>query len=513
MVPTISALICVLFLFGLEETVHCQRGHCAGNKCFAVFQEPKDFPGAQSSCKDTGGQLFVYSSASEVILNSIVDGISGKYWLEVPGTSKRTEEAGLKNCSSILVMGRNLEVLLEPCQKKLDGFLCQYTIEEPCGELQTGGGAQVTYMFMGFEVNDPFPEGTIAVAEKVDSTFPDSKYVCFTRNWLKAPWNCQVMMGGCDHTCNFTTHTCICPAGQSLHSNNITCTKDPCTECEHECQKEGGTHMCKCHKGYRLAQDGRSCVDVDECAVENPCTGENEECENTQEGFRCRCKDGFHEDQGVCVDVSICQKCEHRCEKYNGVFQCICLQGYRVSAKDPTKCEQHCTERDCIAKCISHPDNKDIRQCSCPLGYILHMVNGTDYCTDINECENERQCEHKCLNLLGGYRCLCDPGYKLYNEYKCAQEEEEGDDGSGSTSLYPTPASAEPASVPSYIKTGSVLGITVFVVLFAVLLYFLVRNMLKRCGKFQLSSFKHHDIDIFYLQQVTTETYKRLSFD
>ncbi|XP_060908603.1 thrombomodulin-like [Labrus mixtus] len=507
MVPTTSALICVLLLFWLEETVHSQRGHCAGKTCHAIFQEPRDFQGARSRCKDPGGELFVYSSASEVILNSIVGGISGQYWLEVHGTSERAEEAGLKNCSSIsVVMGRKLEVLLEPCQKKLDGFLCQFPFDEPCGELPTGGGAQVTYStYMGFKVKDSetFPPGTIAVAEKVGSTRPDSKYVCYFSGWLKAPWTCEVMMGGCDHSCNSTTRTCICPAGQSLNSNNITCTKDPDTECEHECQKEGG-------KDDWLERDGRSLVAVDECTEENPCTGENEECEDTHEGFRCMCKDGFHEDQGVCIDVTICSKCEHKCENYRGVYQCKCMPGYRVSATNPTKCEQHCTERACVAKCITN-DKK--MQCSCPLGYILDMVNGTAYCADINECENKRQCDHTCSNSLGSYRCSCNPGYELYKEHKCVEQEEGGDDASGSTSLYPTPDSAQPAVVHSYIKTGSVLGIAVFVVLLAVLLCFLVRYMLKRCGKFQLSSFKHHDIDIFYLQQVTTETYKRLSFD
>uniref|UniRef100_A0A3Q3N3C5 Thrombomodulin n=1 Tax=Labrus bergylta TaxID=56723 RepID=A0A3Q3N3C5_9LABR len=335
-----------------SEIIHSQRGHCAGKTCHAVFQEPRDFKGARSRCKEPSGELFVYSSASEVILNSIVGGISGQYWLEVHGTSERAEEAGLKNCSSIsVVVGRKLEVLLEPCQKRLDGFLCQ------------------------------------------------------SAAYFQTPSMCE---------------------------------------------------------------------------------------------------------EGVCVDSTICMKCEHRCENYRGVYQCVCLPGYKVSATDPTKCEQHCTERACLAKCITN-DGKI--QCSCPLGYISDTVNGTAYCTDINECENKRHCDHTCSNSFGGYKCSCDPGYELYKEYKCVKQKEKGDDESGSTSLYPTPESAQPAVVPSYIKTGSVLSITVFVVLLAVLLCFLVRNMLKRCGKFQLSSFKHHDIDIFYLQQVTTETYKRLSFD
>uniref|UniRef100_A0A8C4GWT7 Thrombomodulin n=1 Tax=Dicentrarchus labrax TaxID=13489 RepID=A0A8C4GWT7_DICLA len=227
----------------------------------------------------------------------------------------------------------------------------------------------------------------------------------------------------------------------------------------------------------------------------------------------------FVEEDGVCVNVSICANCEHMlCDKVSGVYGCVCRKGYKVSARDPTKCERNCTERDCPAKCIPNPDivQKDLLQCFCPDGYILDVTNTTTICTDIDECETEKPCDHKCENLNGGFTCLCNKGFKLHKGYKCVsidEEVEEEEEGSGSTPPYPTLAGAHPAAVPSYVKTGSVLGITVFLVLLMALLFFLVHNAIKRCGKFQLHSFKHPNIDIFYLQQVTTETYKRLSFD
>ncbi|XP_070782476.1 thrombomodulin-like [Enoplosus armatus] len=524
MTPTANAvLVCVVFLCGLQETVLSQRGHCAGNRCFALFQELEDFPGAQKRCGDSGGQLFVFSLEHVVktLALSPPGGLSGSYWLAVHGAGGTTEEAaaGIQNCSSIPASaGRNATVLWEPC-RNLKGFLCQYEFEEPCGALRANGGAQVKYTaHMDFEVyeSETFPPGTIAAVEKAGGKYPDSRHVCFSSGWTRAPWRCEVLRGGCEHNCNSTTHTCTCPPGQTLHPNNITCTADPCASCAHECQKEGDTYVCKCRKGYRLAQDRKRCVDVDECKEENPCTGEDEECENTQGLFECRCKDGFIKEDGVCVDVAICEKCEHLlCEKSNGVYGCLCRQGFRVLAKDPTKCEQHCTERDCPAKCIPDPDKqkKDMLQCFCPEGYIQDIKNSTPFCTDINECEMEKQCDHKCENVFGGYRCLCDEGFKLHDEYMCVPIEDEEDNGSGSTPPYPTPAGAHPAAVPSYIKTGSVLGIAVFLALCAALLFFLIRNLSRRCRMFELSSFKHPDIDIFYLQQVTTETYKRLSFD
>lgn len=31
--------------------------------------------------------------------------------------------------------------------------------------------------------------------------------------------------------------------------------------------------------------------------------------------------------------------------------------------------------------------------------------------SDIDECSEDVFCNGKCLNTMGSYRCLCDPGY------------------------------------------------------------------------------------------------------
>lgn len=505
----------------MEEATLAQRARCAGNQCFALFQDPNDFFSAKSSCKGSEGQLFVLSlDQADERLNNVTGSLSGRYWLS--GGAGTTAEAGpgQQRCSYVSVTtggGRSLSWTL--CSDRLDGYLCEYAFETPCGRLQPSGGAHVKYVtHMGFEVSDSetFPPGTVAVAEKAGGKYPDSKHVCFEFNWLPAPWRCEVLNGGCEQSCNEATHTCVCPARETLHPNNFTCTKKPCADCAHECQRDGDSYVCRCPEGYRHAQDRGSCVDVDECKEKDPCAGVGEECVNTQGGFQCRCRDDFEEEDGACVDVAICDKCEHmRCEKFSGVYRCVCRAGFRVSPGDPTKCEQACAERECPAKCIADPDTKeDMEQCFCPEGYIHDIRDDALICTDIDECDLEKQCDHKCENFFGGFRCLCDEGYELEDDYTCLPTEEERDvEGSGLSSTYRTPVGAQPAAVPSYVKTGSVLGIAVFVLLCAGLLWFLVRNMTKRCGKFDLYSLKGPDIDIFYLQQVTTDTYKRLSFD
>lgn len=506
-------LVFVVFLYRLEETVLSQYGHCTGNRCFALFQDSADFPAAQNRCKDSGGLLLKFNWADlETLFSSGSRGFGGSYWL------KHAEgPLALQNCSSISVSaGRNVTLTWVPCAKNLDGFLCQYLFNESCGELKADKGARVTYVaHMGFDVweSQTFPLGTIALVEQVGAKHPDSKSVCFSNDWLRAPWNCEVMNGGCEHSCDATTRTCTCPTGQTLHPNKLTCATD------RQSQQEGGNYARKCSRGYRLALDQKTCVDVNECEEEDPCVGLGEECKNTRGSYECRCRDGFEEEDGACVNISICFECEHMlCNKSNGVYRCECRQGYMVSPHDLTKCERYCDEEECPATCIRNVDNKkqDMLQCFCPDGYILDIRDNSTVCTDINECENGNQCGHTCENLFGGYRCFCDEGYRLEGGYKCfpIQAGEDGEEeGSGTTPLRPTTASPQPVGVPPYVKAGSLMGITVFLLLSAALLFFLLHNTMKRCGRFNLTPLKHPNIDIFYLQQVTTETYKRLSFD
>lgn len=527
MSPNVNALLfCVVFLCGLERTLLFQEiGHCTKDACVELFRESKDFPGARKSCKDSGGQLVKFNFIDQVIFTILP---SGSYWLELYSTAEEAAE-GLQNCTSISVStGVNLTSV--PCSENLDGFLCQYPLKGDCREIQASGGAQVRYSTRtGVKLpnSKTFLSSTIAIVEKLGAEHPDSKHLCVVGEWKIAPWGCEVLKSGCEHGCNSTSGVCTCPAGHILHPNKITCTADPCDQCEHECQKEGDAFACKCRKGFRLAQDGRNCVDVNECeeGATGPCTGEGEVCKNTAGGYECECPGDFVLEDGVCVNMSICLKCEHMlCEKPNGVYECVCREGYRVAPWDPTKCERHCTEKDCQAICIKNRDNRkaDMQQCFCPSGYMLDTTDNTTICRDIDECEYLKQCDHKCENYFGGFRCSCNTGFRLHKEFACVpihkpeepeEEEEEEETGSGANHPHPTASGVHPSAVPSYVKTGSVLGIAVFSILCVALLFLLVHNTAKRCGRFELHTLKHPNIDIFYLQQVSTETYKRLSID
>lgn len=48
--------------------------------------------------------------------------------------------------------------------------------------------------------------------------------------------------------------------------------------------------QCKCWPGFQLKDDGKTCVDVDECSLGFPCS---QQCINTYGTYRCLCTDGY----------------------------------------------------------------------------------------------------------------------------------------------------------------------------------------------------------------------------
>lgn len=509
---TTTLLFCALSLCGLQDAAASLRGRCVGGLCY--WQDPVNFQSADKVCKEKGSQLFEPLTEGDMkALRSLLTDDGGRFWL------RGSSQANPRNCAAASVTrGQDVTLGSKPCREALDGFVCQFKSNDMCGSLQEGRSKRVTYVFADFQVvgSETFPQGTVATVGQEGAEYPVSTHLCFSNKWLRAPWLCEVMNGGCERSCDRSTNACECPAGSTVHANNVSCVADSCARCEQDCQRLETGPVCTCKSGYRLGQDGATCVDVNECEERDPCTNEGEECVNRRGTYECMCMDGFDEEDGVCVNVTICSFCEHKCAKVGGVYQCACKDGFRVSPIDSTKCVRHCTERDCPAQCHANPEweKKGMQQCYCPDGYIADIRNQSAICTDINECEHQDMCDHDCENLYGSYRCSCREGYQLQGPDKCVPlEDEDYEPGSGTSTVRATPASSRPATFPSYVKTGSALGITAFVAVCAVLLACLVRGMLRRCSTVQLHSFKHRDIDIFTLQQVTTEQYKRFSFD
>lgn len=147
--------------------------------------------------------------------------------------------------------------------------------------------------------------------------------------------------------------------------------------------------MCNCDIGYALANDGRSCHDVDECLTDNG--GCHHTCENTKGSYMCDCNIGYSTgaDNRSCHDVNECfylnGGCHHNCENTNGSFTCSCDDGYALTSDDSS-------------------------------------------CQDVNEClVDNGKCEHNCSNKDGYYICKCLPGYFLNNDnHSCTIDSADG---------------------------------------------------------------------------------------
>lgn len=58
------------------------------------------------------------------------------------------------------------------------------------------------------------------------------------------------------------------------------------TNCSHTCQETPKGGKCICSHGYKIAQDGKTCKDIDECKDENECA---QFCKNLDGSFSCSC--------------------------------------------------------------------------------------------------------------------------------------------------------------------------------------------------------------------------------
>lgn len=511
-------VVVLTVLMGRVGGIQPSNGYCIGNQCFTVFEDPSDFTTAQHQCREKNGHLMtVRSSVSHDILPLLLGNLTGRYWIGLHrptgcpknGAALRgykwvtndseSDFFNWKNFNSSCSSPRCVSVSEEdgfkwiqvPCGEQTDGFLCEHSLTNPCKRLVLAPGESVTYRtLMGFEGEDllSLPQGSTAI--KMPS---ETKYVCFSEQWLKAPWTCEILDGGCEHKCALDSNkdpTCYCEQGLTVNpANKVTCevaTDDPCLQlnCQHVCYKTGDSHSCTCNEGYKLAPDGKSCVDFNDCKDERQCPGENFKCINTPGGFQCVCEDGFKPRGGLCVDVNECESapCEHECHNWPGTYNCSCSEGYKVDPESPDKCKLHCPDEECPAVC----DHNNVFQCYCPDGYISEERVGHTFCIDIDECASY-QCEQGCENTFGSFLCSCKPGYILVDQVNCKEVEDYEFGSTVPGTFAPTPfvPNPEPTRRPSGVTVGGLVGIIVCTVFFIVLVVFLAHHFLRSRGKME----------------------------
>lgn len=531
--------VLLILLWVLSGAAHGEQptgGYCIGNMCYGFFETMTDFVGAQDVCSQHRGHLMTLrSSVAHDTLSLLLGNTTGLHWigLHLPkgcpdySTELRGYEWVTTDTSSnfynwaeaspsddtcppstprciAVSKDDNFQWREEPCTNQHGGFLCEYIfLDGGCLGIQNTNAFYTTPY--GFRVEDAVTLPTGSVAEHPD----ENKQVCVSGQWVGAPWSCEIQQGGCEHRCTVDPENhpvCYCRAGFTVNpANGLTCEvaiDDPCTKlnCAHACYRYSDSFLCTCHEGFVVADDKRSCVDLNECSDERQCQ-ENQKCINTQGWFKCVCKDGYRLDGDTCVDIDECESapCEHLCNNNPGGYDCSCYEGYKADPKSPEKCKLHCGREECVAEC--DPNNK--YQCYCPDGYIMEEWEDHSVCIDIDECEYFHDCDQYCENSFGSYICFCNPGYTLVDQTMC----EKGTSGTiGVTESMV--ATAAPTHRPSGVSVGAFVGIIICTVVFISLAVFLIHHIL--CGKRKTDSpeaLKAPECpEAHNLQQVTTDT-------
>jgi len=153
---------------------------------------------------------------------------------------------------------------------------------------------------------------------------------------------------------------------------------------------------------------GRTCNDVDECADNSHyCNTAHSTCNNTVGDFNCDCQIGYETQDGkICVDIDECNfdtVCAGANQEY-GLLNILLI--YNVSRKKSINFRPlffyfftFCSPNE---ECYNVEGSF---YCRCGHGYL---INTNDGCDDIDECtEGTHFCGENtnCENLIGSYQC------------------------------------------------------------------------------------------------------------
>ncbi|NWS91156.1 TRBM protein, partial [Toxostoma redivivum] len=409
---------------------------CLEHECFAVFWGSRTFSGASEGCERGGGHLMtVRSTVAEEAIALLLQNREGRLWLglSLSPSLSCTDHSRLlrgyrwvtgdnstdytnwapsgRRCDERCVtVSRELRWEERRCEEPADGFLCQYTYGGSCPRLAAQHGVPVTYITPFGARGAEFlalPPHSTALVPGLELRCEDGEGA--GPRWGRdAPgaWPCGLGGGGCSGTCaeEGGRPRCSCPEGTVLGPDGRGC-RSPCegAQCQHHCVVAGDFFLCMCATGYRLAADGVSCEDIDDCASEpSPC---EHRCVNTQGGFECQCHSGHAMVDGRCQPLPPCWKapCQQLCEELPHGYRCGCYPGYAPDPRNATLCRLHCDTAECPPTCDADG------LCRCPEGFLL---DEDSVCVDIDECESN-YCLFNCTNSPGGYQCHCPHGYQL----------------------------------------------------------------------------------------------------
>ncbi|KAL7861431.1 hypothetical protein SRHO_G00128720 [Serrasalmus rhombeus] len=236
------------------------------------------------------------------------------------------------------------------------------------------------------------------------------------------------------------SYSCICHEGYRLDDEGTTCIDiDECADspdlCSNgRCKNTPGSFLCACHLGFIPDEEGTSCIDVDECEVPRMCP-ENSLCVNTLGSYTCRhCGSGYRLGQsGQCEDVDECQNgsvCPSGlCYNTLGSYMCSpCPEGFQGKDGQCVDIDECLDGTACAnGQCSNH---EGYFVCTCNEGFV--PVPDGKACTDIDECQDESVCTRgHCQNTEGSFICSCETGFRLASSWEQCDDVDECQELSG----------------------------------------------------------------------------------
>ncbi|KAK9889438.1 hypothetical protein WA026_004707 [Henosepilachna vigintioctopunctata] len=186
-----------------------------------------------------------------------------------------------------------------------------------------------------------------------------------------------------------------------------------------------------CTRGFTLAPDRRTCVDINECQLGTHTCVETQRCDNTLGSYHCvrmaGCGTGYTYNYAneICEDDDECALGTHNCGGLGSAFKCRNTFGsYRCDPIRRPKPVIPPTTTTTTTTTTPRPSYQDTttkltiisgQRKNCLPGYVM---NSRGECEDIDECKsNPCGRGESCFNTQGRYHCItkiqCKAGYDL----------------------------------------------------------------------------------------------------
>ncbi|XP_075056979.1 nephronectin isoform X3 [Mixophyes fleayi] len=162
---------------------------------------------------------------------------------------------------------------------------------------------------------------------------------------------CGLKPRPCKYRCmnTYGSYKCYCLNGYMMMPDGSCSNAHTCSmaNCQYGCDVVKGEVRCRCPSpGLQLGPDGRTCVDVDECATGKAVCPRFRKCVNTFGSYICKCNPGYDlvhaHGKYQCFDIDECYTGQYQCSNYArcyntpGSYKCKCNEGYRGNGADCT---------------------------------------------------------------------------------------------------------------------------------------------------------------------------------